>query len=1222
MTNSGNVTLTNIAVSDDITTPVVCNFLTLLPGDSTQCSATYTVTQADIDAGQINNTATASGTPPNGPDVTDTDSRTTSVPVSPAVTVDKGAPAGVVAVDQTITYPFLITNTGNVTLDSITVDDPLANPVTCVAATLAPGATTTCSADYLVTQEDVDAGQILNQATVTAEPPLGPPVTGEGEETTPIEQNPSVAVSKNSPAAVMTLGATVTYTFAVLNTGDVTLSDIVVTDSIVGLVTCAETVLAPGISTSCGGDYVVTQADIDAGNRNNVATVAGTPPLGDPVTGIDEIDTAIPQTAGLSVDKQSSAATLILDDEIEFTFDVQNIGNVTLTGVTIDDPLANPVTCPVTTLAPGEGTTCRATYIVTQADVNANLVTNTATVSGQPPTGPPVATTGTETVQGDPDPGINVDKTAAPGSFVLGSVIDYSFAVTNSGNQTLESVVVDDPTVGTVVCPQTVLDPGEVTVCTGSYVVTQEDVDAGTLRNDATVEAIDPPNLVLTDDDAEVTAIEQRPSITVDKQTPTGTLVAGELITYPFTVTNDGTVTLTNVRVDDPLTAPVTCAAAVLAPGGSTTCTGVYEVTQADVNAGEIVNTATVTGDTRSGSTSGTDTEITAIAQAPQVTIVKTGPTTEAVLGEVLAYELVVSNTGNVSLTDVSIDDPLTDDEACPRTDLESGESMTCTATYQVVQADIEAGAITNRATATAIDPNDEPTTDDGESTTPAAQSPGITVDKESTGGLLLAGEPISYSFVVANIGTVSLTDITIADPLVPVISCAATALAPGEETLCSGIYVITQDDVDAGQVINEAVVSGTPPSGIPTTGTDRETTTFDADPVLTINKLAPVGEFVPDAVLVWSFEVTNGGNVTLFDLAIDDPTAGTVSCPAGVVAPGSTVTCSATSIVTQADIDAGQIVNVATASAIDPTGTPVQAVGTVTQLIEQNPELLVTKTSTASLVGVDDEVPFVIDVENVGNVTLTNVMVSDPLAPISCPVDELAPGASMSCLAVLTVTQEMIDAGDIVNVATARAVPPSGTPVEQPGTEIVTVEGFAELTLLKEGPPFTVRAGVDARYELTVTNTGAVTVSDIVVSDPLTRGVTCPLDVLLPGESMVCTANYRVSFEDEAQGMVRNEASVTGVGPTGQQPEASDVVETPTSMTDTRPPGPEPFPLAPPALEVPQPEPVIESIPVPQAPLAQTGSGVPLSVTLSLVMLGVGGVAVVGSRRRRRHHT
>ncbi len=67
--NTGNVTLTNLQVTDPHSglSAISCSLIaqggTMAPGDTTQCSATYTVTQADVDAGQIDNTGTATGTP-------------------------------------------------------------------------------------------------------------------------------------------------------------------------------------------------------------------------------------------------------------------------------------------------------------------------------------------------------------------------------------------------------------------------------------------------------------------------------------------------------------------------------------------------------------------------------------------------------------------------------------------------------------------------------------------------------------------------------------------------------------------------------------------------------------------------------------------------------------------------------------------------------------------------------------------------------------------------------------------------------------------------------------------------------------------------------------------------------------------------------------------------------------------------------------------------------
>ena len=94
---------------------------------------------------------------------------------TPAIGIEKSADVSSFSAPGTvITYSYLVTNSGNVTLTSVAVDDPMSglSAVDCHGvATLAPGASVTCTATYTTTQADVDRGSITNTGTATGHDP-------------------------------------------------------------------------------------------------------------------------------------------------------------------------------------------------------------------------------------------------------------------------------------------------------------------------------------------------------------------------------------------------------------------------------------------------------------------------------------------------------------------------------------------------------------------------------------------------------------------------------------------------------------------------------------------------------------------------------------------------------------------------------------------------------------------------------------------------------------------------------------------------------------------------------------------------------------------------------------------------------------------------------------------------------------------------------------------
>ena len=182
VTNSGATALTGVSVSDNKVS-VSCPSTTLAKGASETCTATYTVTQADVDSGSVTNSATASANGPHGA----VSSALASVTVAASgatssLSLAKSTTStGYGAAGQTIPYTYTVTNTGTTTLHGVVVTDSATNPngdtetVTpdCPGGTVAPGASEVCTANYTVSQDDVDFGSVTNTAWASAVNPAG-----------------------------------------------------------------------------------------------------------------------------------------------------------------------------------------------------------------------------------------------------------------------------------------------------------------------------------------------------------------------------------------------------------------------------------------------------------------------------------------------------------------------------------------------------------------------------------------------------------------------------------------------------------------------------------------------------------------------------------------------------------------------------------------------------------------------------------------------------------------------------------------------------------------------------------------------------------------------------------------------------------------------------------------------------------------------------------------
>jgi uncharacterized repeat protein (TIGR01451 family) len=210
--------------------------------------------------------------------------------------------------------------------------------------------------------------------------------------------------------------------------------------------------------------------------------------------------------------------------------------------------------------------------------------------------------------------------------------------------------------------------------------------------------------------------------------------------------------------------------------------------------------------------------------------------------GDTVAYTYVVSNSGTVTLTTVTV----TDDRIDPSTvaacgaggnviaSLGSGSSVTCHATWTLVQADIDAGSVTSTGTAGAANPLGGSALSDSDPVViTVARTNGIAVAVSLTGrddvdssGKDSAGDRLDYSVVATNTGTTTLAAVTITDPPTGATKNCGP-LAPGATCILTTSFTLTQADLDRGTVTNTAAASGTGPGTADVSDDDSHTTSL-----------------------------------------------------------------------------------------------------------------------------------------------------------------------------------------------------------------------------------------------------------------------------------------------------------------------------------------------------------------------------------------------------------
>ena len=346
VTNPGNAPLSGMTVNDSVAGSGAVyqsgdtnTNSKLDPGETWIYKLTYTIPAPQI--ANVDNTVTVCATDAVQTQVCDEDDHTLDV-LHPSISVMKSGPLYGYE-GEIIGYTFVVKNTGDVALYNVGIEDDIAMGEACDDSSLEPGASTNCTAHYLIPVPTVD--DVVNHVIASGTDTLGETVTNTDDHTLDVI-HPAINVVKSGPATAHE-GDTVTYTFTVTNTGDTPLSSVTVTDNVAGNAayqfgdTNEDGVLGTDETWIFTKTYTIPVGQ--TADVVNTATACGLDPI--QFGQMEATQTCDSDTHTLDVLHPSlnvaktGPATAYEGDVVTYTFTVTNIGDTSLSVASVNDSI-------------------------------------------------------------------------------------------------------------------------------------------------------------------------------------------------------------------------------------------------------------------------------------------------------------------------------------------------------------------------------------------------------------------------------------------------------------------------------------------------------------------------------------------------------------------------------------------------------------------------------------------------------------------------------------------------------------------------------------------------------------------------------------------------------------------------------------------------------------------------------------------------------------------
>ncbi len=1105
VSNTGNVTLTNIVVVNNrpVANTVVFTLASLAPGSVANFTGSY---NAPTNC-SISDTLTATANSRCGVAVTSSATANCPILTTPQITVTAACPTTPIVQGGSVTYTGTVQNSGNITLTNVLVvsDRPNANTTVFSVATLAPGASANFSGTYTVPAGACSItttfrGTARDICTLSS-------VTNSVSPTCSIATTPAIAVTLVCPTTTASAGGPITYTGNVRNSGNVTLVNVVVMNQ---QATPATVLTVPSLAPGASANFTASfTAPLDACSVTSVVTATGNDNCySTSVTNTATATCALVTAPGIRVTQVCPLAQSLPGTLLTYTGSVSNSGNITLTNVIVlnNQSGITPIFT-AATMAPGAVSNFTGSYITPTNCFS----TSVSTATGRSVCGISVTNSASASCSILTTPQITVTALCPTGAIVPGGSLTYNGTVRNSGNITLTNVVVvsDRPVANTTVFSVATLAPGASANFIGTYTVpvgacAVTTTFRGTARDICTL-------ISVTNSVSPTCAVTTAPAVAVTLTCPTAAANTGGPITYNGTVRNSGNVMLINVVVSNNQSSPATVLTlANLAPGAIANFTASFTAPLDSCSVSSTV-TATARNDCGSEMVTNSATATCTLITAPAIRVTKLCPEQPVAPGQLLTFTGSVSNSGNITLTNIVVvnNQPVANTPVFTLASLAPGAFANFSGSYTAPTN----CSVSDTLTATGRSICGVSVTNLATATCPILTTPSLTVVQVCPTKLVAPGGILTYSGTVSNSGNVMLTNIVVVNnrPASNTVIFTVTNLAPGAVRSFTGSYQVPLNCCVVSSTVRATAADAC--TAVIITDSSTTTCTVLTIPRIVVTKICPPTATRPGQLLEYSGTVSNAGNITLVNVTVvnSQPTNSQVFGPI-TLAPGESAPYYASYIV-PVDFCGTDTV---TARGLDAC-TFIEVVNSVTATcpIITTPRIAVTKNCPTEPTAKGGLFIFTGTVSNPGNVTLTNVYVVNNQPSNNTPVIgpiTLAPGASTnftgsyiapSCCCTLTDT------------LTARGQDRcSGTAVVATATAICPIRTAPSITVTRVCPTTPVPVGGLFTYTGSVSNSGDVLLTNVFVvsSQPnANTAVSGPFE-LAPRETKAFSGSFIVT--------------------------------------------------------------------------------------------------------------